>query len=95
MSDRVLINCSSASVQYLCQKDKRLAKAISLIGDISYETHKNGYSFLIHEIIEQMLSIKASEKIYGRLQKVNPTGGNKRYISTNFVVEYLGGHENG
>ena len=68
MSDRVLINCSSASVQYLCQKDKRLAKAISLIGDISYETHKNGYSFLIHEIIEQMLSIKASEKIYGRLQ---------------------------
>ena len=28
----------------------------------------NPYAFLIHEIIEQMLSIKAGAKIYGRLK---------------------------
>ena len=38
-----------------------------MIGEIEYLPHKDGYSFLIHEIIEQMLSIKAGKKIFDRL----------------------------
>lgn len=59
---------SSPSVVYLCNKDKRLAKVISMVGPISYEPHADGYAFLIHEIIEQMLSIKAAAKIHARLE---------------------------
>ena len=47
----------SDSIRYLCKKDKRLAKVISQIGPISYQPYENGYAFLVHEIIEQMLSI--------------------------------------
>jgi DNA-3-methyladenine glycosylase II len=38
-----------------------------MIGEITYSTHDDGYVFLVHEIIEQMLSIKAGAKIYSRL----------------------------
>ena len=39
-----------------------------MVGEISYQPHSDGFSFLIHEIIEQMLSIKAGTVIYSRLQ---------------------------
>ncbi len=40
-----------------------------MVGSISYILHEDSsYAFLIHEIIEQMLSIKAGQKIYGRLE---------------------------
>ena len=56
------------SIQHLCKKDKRLAKVIAMIGPISYTVHdENPYAFLIHEIIEQMLSVKAGQKIFNRL----------------------------
>lgn len=67
MPNVVTLNIDTPSVQYLCQKDKRLAKVISMVGEITYLPHDDGYSFLVHEIIEQMLSIKAGAKIYGRL----------------------------
>lgn len=60
----------SESIKYLCNKDKRLSKVISMVGDIEYDLHDNYYSFLIHEIIEQMLSIKAGAKIYARLEEL-------------------------
>ena len=60
----------SPEIQYLCQKDKRLAKAISMVGELNYIPHEDGYSFLVHEIIEQMLSIKAGQKIYKRLEAI-------------------------
>lgn len=63
----VELNKDSSSVVYLCKKDKRLAKVIQLVGDIPYTIHDNQYEFLIHEIIEQMLSKKAGEKIFSRL----------------------------
>lgn len=57
------------SVQYLCKKDKRLAKVIKMVGPIQYVPHdKDTYSFLIHEIIEQMLAVKAGQKIYDHLE---------------------------
>lgn len=69
MSDIVVLDSTSQPIQYLCRKDKRLAKVIAAVGPISYTPHtEDVYSFLVHEIIEQMLSVKAGAKIYGRLE---------------------------
>lgn len=68
MDKVVTLNENSPGVRYLCAKDKRLAKTISMVGTISYIPHDDEYAFLIHEIIEQMLSIKAGRKIYERLE---------------------------
>ena len=63
----ITLNSDTPSIQYLCKKDKRLAKVISMVGPITYELHSDPYDFLVHEIIEQMLSVKAGNKIYSRL----------------------------
>lgn len=72
MSKIITLNSDTPSVQYLCKKDKRLAKVISLVGPITYQLYDKSliYPFLIHEIIEQMLSIKAAQKIYERLENL-------------------------
>lgn len=66
----VVLNAEHPAVRYLCEKDRRLAKVISMVGEITYKPHEDGYAFIVHEIIEQMLSIKAGAKIYGRLEKL-------------------------
>lgn len=63
----IVINNNSKSVQHLTKQDKRLARVISMIGEITYTPYDDGYAFLVHEIIEQMLSQKAAQKIYSRL----------------------------
>lgn len=68
MPNIVTLTPESESIQHLCKKDKRLAKVISFIGPIRYQPYADGYAFLIHEIIEQMLSVKAGAKIYARLE---------------------------
>ena len=70
MSEIITLDINTPSVQYLCQKDKRLAKVVKMVGPINYEPHNHGdtYSFLVHEVIEQMLCIKAGKKIFGRLE---------------------------
>ena len=69
LADYRVLNHESPEVQYLQKKDKRLAKLISMVGEIRYEPHDgNSYAFMVHEIIEQMLSVKAGQKIYGRLE---------------------------
>lgn len=69
MPNVITLDMDHPAIQYLCKKDKRLAKVISMVGPISYIPHdENTYAFLIHEIIEQMLSVKAGQKIYGRLE---------------------------
>lgn len=71
MPNVVTLDMDTPSVQYLCKKDKRLAKVISMVGPISYVPHdEDTYAFLIHEIIEQMLSVKAGQKIYDRLENL-------------------------
>lgn len=65
----IILDETSPAIQHLCKKDKRLAKVIQMVGPITYEVEsKDPYAFLVHEIIEQMLSIKAGAKIYGRLK---------------------------
>lgn len=66
----ITLNKDSESIQYLCTKDKRLAKVISMVGPITYQPHDDAFAFLVHEIIEQMLSIKAGAKIYSRLEEL-------------------------
>lgn len=68
MPNVITLDMSHPAVQYLCKRDKRLAKVISMVGPITYEPYKDAYSFLVHEIIEQMLSVKAGAKIYSRLE---------------------------
>ncbi len=68
MANVITLTSESESIRYLCKKDKRLAKAIAMIGDISYQQYEDGYAFLVHEIVEQMLSIKAGAKIFARLE---------------------------
>lgn len=74
MPNIITLDMNTPSIQYLCRKDKRLAKVISMVGPITYSPYTDGYPFLIHEIIEQMLSIKAGQKIYARLRDL--CGGN-------------------
>ena len=64
---KVTLDGSSECIQYLSTVDKRLAKAISMVGPITYQPHEDSYSFLVHEIIEQMLSTKVSKKMFERL----------------------------
>ena len=67
MTETIVLDMNNPTVQCLCKKDKRLAKVISMVGTITYKPHDDGYAFIVHEIIEQMLSIKAGAKIYSRL----------------------------
>ena len=71
MPNVVTLNMDHPAVQYLCNKDKRLAKVIGMVGPITYVPHNDAiYPFLVHEIIEQMLSVKAGQKIYARLESL-------------------------
>lgn len=64
----ITLDETSPSIQHLCKKDKRLSKVIDAIGSLTYEPYEEDpYAFLVHEIIEQMLSIKAGARIYQRL----------------------------
>lgn len=70
MEKLIKLTQESPSIQYLCKKDKRLAKVISIVGNIDYHLYDDPYFFLVHEIIEQMLSIKAGQKILDRLKVI-------------------------
>ena len=67
MENTITFSLDSPEIQYLIQRDNKLGAIIRRIGPMSYTVHSDGYSFLIHEIIEQMLSVKAGQKIYSRL----------------------------
>jgi len=67
MSSIIYLSNDTESIKYLSQKDKRLAKVIEMVGDISYKPYDNDYSFLVNQIIGQMLSAKVSLKISERL----------------------------
>ena len=65
----IVLDETSPAIQHLCKRDKRLAKVIKMVGPITYEVEsKDPYAFLIHEIIEQMLSIQSGRKIYANLE---------------------------
>ena len=61
------LDTNTPSVQYLSNKDKRLAKLFTMVGPIVYKCPTDLYSFLIGQIVNQMLSNKASDAITSRL----------------------------
>lgn len=67
MSEVITLDMNTVSVQYLCKKDKRLAKVISMVGPITYKSHEDSYRFLIETIIGQMLSNKVTDIMSERL----------------------------
>ena len=67
MTDIHLLNKQHPAVQYLCSKDKRLAKLIDMVGEIEYRTQPDCFARLVHSVINQMLSNKAAHVIGGRV----------------------------
>ena len=61
------ISQKDEAVLHLMNKDKRLAKLISYIGDIECNVHSDSYAFIISEIVGQMLSNKVAKVINLRL----------------------------
>ena len=58
------------SIVYLKKRDSRLSLVIDLIGDITCNIHLDGYSFIVEEIIGQMLSNKVADVISERLYQL-------------------------
>lgn len=66
-----VLNADTPAVKILCAHDKRFARLVQMLGAVEYYTHEDGpFSFLVHEIVEQMLSIKAGEKIFSRIAEL-------------------------
>lgn len=67
MTDIHILNNQRPAVQYLCKKDKRLAKLIDMVGEIEYRTQPDCFARLVRSIINQMLSNKAAYVIGSRV----------------------------
>ena len=61
------LNKQHPIVQYLCSKDKRLAKLIDMVGDIEYREQPDCFARLAYSIINQMLSNKVAHVIGSRI----------------------------
>lgn len=68
MNDKISLDYSSKEVQHLISKDKRLAKLIQMIEPLEYSNYDDYFSFLVSQIIGQMLSNKVAWIIFERLQ---------------------------
>lgn len=64
------ITLGDDSVQYLINKDKRLAKVIEVIGDIECNVYEDPFEFIVGEIVGQMLSNKVADVIIERLNEI-------------------------
>lgn len=65
---KIVLNADVPAVKFLCGNDPQLARVIRAVGEISCETfEEEPFRFLVHEIVEQMLSVKAGERIFGRI----------------------------
>ena len=67
MTDKLTINKQCTPVQYLCRKDKHLAKLIDMVGEIECRTQPDCFARLVYSIINQMLSNKAAHVIGERV----------------------------
>ncbi|WP_124100653.1 DNA-3-methyladenine glycosylase [Ruminococcus sp. Marseille-P6503] len=57
-----------SAIEYLKQKDKRLAKVINKVGKIEREVDNDLFSSVVHHIIGQQISTKAQATIWQRMQ---------------------------
>lgn len=76
MAEMIRLDVDSDAIRYLCGKDKRLARVIKMVGPLIYTPYQDSYSFIVNQIIGQMLSNKVRDVIYGRL--IDRCGGEVR-----------------
>ena len=68
-STTITLDKNNEAIRCLCQNDAVLARLIEAAGPLRYKArHEEPFSFVVHQIIEQMLSIRAADKICGRLK---------------------------
>ena len=67
MEEKQILNAQHPAVQYLCKKDKRLAKLVDMVGEIEYRTQPDCFARLVRSVINQMLSNKAAYVIGDRV----------------------------
>lgn len=67
MSEIIKLTMDTPSIKYLCSKDKRLAKVIQSVGEITYVPHDNAYEQIVNSIIGQMLANKVASVLRQRL----------------------------
>lgn len=62
------------AIEHLQRNDKQLSKLIEHVGEISYHDVDDLFSFVVFEIIGQMISSKVRKVLIGRLLKLCPNG---------------------
>lgn len=67
MADVISIDNKCSAVKYLAERDKRLKKVFEIIGPFTYKPYEDGYSFLVYQIIGQMLANKIAKVMRERL----------------------------
>lgn len=70
MAENQILNAQHPAVQYLCKKDKRLAKLVEMVGEIEYRTQPDCFARLVRSVINQMLSNKVAQVIGGRVAEL-------------------------
>lgn len=70
MKQVIILNNNNKAVLYLKRRCPILSKVIDMVGEISYTPHTDYYAFLIHSIIEQMLSVKVGQILFERLKSL-------------------------
>lgn len=70
MSEIKILNKKSDPIIYLTKKDKRLAKVIEMVGEITYIPHDNPYEQIINSIIGQMLANRVAQVLRKRLYEM-------------------------
>lgn len=65
-----VLNNQLPAVQYLCKRDKRLAKLFDMVGEIEYRTQPDCFVRLVGTVINQMLSNKAAHVIGDRVAEL-------------------------
>ena len=64
------LTADNPAILYLKKRDKRLEKLFNLIGDIECHEHLDSFSFIVEEIVGQMLSNKVADVICDRLNRI-------------------------
>ncbi len=58
MPSTITLTSESDSIQYLCKKDKGLAKVISLICPISYQPYRDDYEFWCMKLLNKCFRLR-------------------------------------
>lgn len=83
-----ILKRNSAEISFLYSADNKLAKAIDLVGDLTYKLHLDPYIFLIETIISQMLSNKVAAILIQRMHQLSDTPLSPEIVSRITTEEF-------